>query len=73
MFWSVMILAHVVISLVALSDMAALEMTTRARAFWIVVVVLAPLVGVAAFVLFGRSRWGGGVVGWLKPTEKDKW
>lgn len=69
MFWSAMILAHIVICLVALSDAAALAMTPRARAGWIAVVVLVPVVGVAAFVLLGRWRWGGGASGWLGDAE----
>jgi hypothetical protein len=69
MFWSAMILAHIVICLAALSEAASLAMTPRARAWWIALVVLAPVFGVAAFVLLGRWKWGGGPRGWFGSAE----
>lgn len=70
MLLPVLLMVHIVLCLVAFSDLAALVMPARARGFWLAVVVLAPVIGVAVYTLFGRQRWGGGYEGWLDQRGK---
>lgn len=67
----VLLMVHIVLCLVASSDLAALVMSTRARGFWFAVVVLLPVIGVAVYALFGRQRWGGGSEGWFDQRGKS--
>lgn len=55
MVWLVAAIVHVLLCLVAVTDVAARPMTACRRAGWLAAIVLAPIVGIGLYALARRN------------------
>ncbi|HYD01214.1 MAG TPA: PLD nuclease N-terminal domain-containing protein [Phycisphaerales bacterium] len=54
MAWLLPILIHALACLIAVADVTACPMTARARTAWLTAVLLLPVIGAAAYAVWGR-------------------